>query len=93
MIERITKSFSKEELKTNYKHHVVDLAKKIREKTKNDSSENRYKIVSSFRSLNESSEASNDNIVNIVDVEDLKSCSDANYDSKKQVRKFIFFCA
>ncbi|XP_001605210.1 probable RNA polymerase II nuclear localization protein SLC7A6OS [Nasonia vitripennis] len=81
VIEHITKTFSKDVLKSNYKQHIVDITKKAREKTKQESNENRYKIINSIRSLDTSllKELDEDN-VNIIDIEDTKAAADQKTD-------------
>lgn len=64
-------------MKANYKQHIVDITKKAREKTKQDSSENRYKIINSIRSLDTSLlKELDENVVDIIDIEDTKAAAD-----------------
>lgn len=73
---------SRDELKATYKQHVVDISKKKREQTKQDSSENRYKIVNSFRSLNTSqTEHLKEDVISIIDVEDSRVLADKKEDA------------
>ncbi|XP_011496487.1 PREDICTED: probable RNA polymerase II nuclear localization protein SLC7A6OS [Ceratosolen solmsi marchali] len=74
IVKHITKTFSKDVLKNNFKQHIVDITKKAREKTRQESNENRYKIISNLRSLDTSLvENFEESIVNIIDVEDTKA--------------------
>ncbi|KAJ8670577.1 hypothetical protein QAD02_001836 [Eretmocerus hayati] len=71
VVEQITKTLNKEAVKASFKRRPVDITKKMRELTKQDSSESRYKIVNSMRSMDTSlSEHLEEEIVNIIDVED-----------------------
>ena len=68
---------SKDVLKQNYKQHIVDITNKNREKKKQESNENRYKIINSMRSLDTSkNEYLEEDVINIIDVEDTKAVPD-----------------
>ncbi|XP_046745425.1 probable RNA polymerase II nuclear localization protein SLC7A6OS [Diprion similis] len=72
VIEYISKTLTKEELKANFKHHVVtDVTSKTREQTKQKSQENRFKVVNYFRSLEPSDvEELVNKEISVIDVED-----------------------
>lgn len=84
MLDHITKKFTKEELKTNYKQHVVNLTDKVRKERKESSTENRFKVISRFRSLNNSK--TEDTVIEeitVIDVEDTDSCKEKLKNSDK----------
>ncbi|XP_015521461.1 probable RNA polymerase II nuclear localization protein SLC7A6OS [Neodiprion pinetum] len=75
VIECISKTLTKEELKANFKNHVVaNVTSKTREQSKQKSQENRYKVVNYFRSL-ESNDVEElvDKEISVIDVEDSTS--------------------
>ncbi|XP_051164651.1 probable RNA polymerase II nuclear localization protein SLC7A6OS [Leptopilina boulardi] len=77
VLDHITKKLTKEELKTNYKQHVVNVADKIRKETRESSAENRFKVINRFRSLNNSkTEDSDVEEITVIDVEDTNSCKE-----------------
>ncbi|XP_014214565.1 probable RNA polymerase II nuclear localization protein SLC7A6OS [Copidosoma floridanum] len=81
VVEHITKSLSKNYLKANYKQHLVDVTQKIREKTKQESNENRFKVVNNIRSIDSVLAGPLDeDVVNIIDIEDTKVDTDDKND-------------
>lgn len=86
MVEHLKKNLSKEELEANFKHHLVDVAAKNREQTKQESKENRFKVVNCSRALQ-----SNDNQefvkkeTTVIDVEDSTSCLTAENPTNSEV--------
>lgn len=92
-MEHLIKSYRKDELQANFKNHPVDITKKIKEIIKQSSAENRYKVVSYFRSLDDSKDCENseDKIITLIDVEDSKSIT--KEDSVEKVNNIfqIFF--
>lgn len=64
-------------MKCNFKHRIVDITKKAREKTKQESNENRYRIISNMRSLDTSLTTNLDeDVINVIDIEDTKAILD-----------------
>ena len=90
MVEHITTKLSKEELKTNFKQHVVDVTSKARKETKEASAENRFKVVNYFRHLdnlkvNDPDEQDVTDIT-VIDIEDIISSSTKENGSEEAVR-------
>lgn len=91
MIEHLVKTVGKNELKTNYKQHVVDVKNVMRERIKQKSMENRYKVVNCCRSLDTLNTNELEDTMTVIDIEDSLSCStDKNLDSET-VRSDILF--
>lgn len=77
-MEHLIQGYGKDELQANFKQHRIDskqIRSKIREATKQASTENRYKVVNYFRSLDNSSDENSEKKVPtvVIDVEDSKS--------------------
>ncbi|XP_043462828.1 protein PFC0760c-like [Leptopilina heterotoma] len=84
VLDHITKKYTKEELKTNYKQHVVNLTDKVRKERKESSMENRFKVINRFRSLNNSK--TKDTLIEeitVIDVENTDSCKEKLKNSDK----------
>ncbi|XP_058798270.1 probable RNA polymerase II nuclear localization protein SLC7A6OS isoform X1 [Phymastichus coffea] len=82
VVEHITKTLSKEALKSHFKQHIVDITKKVREKTKQESNENRYKIISNIRSLDTSMiDDLDQDVINVIDIEDTKAVQNDKSDT------------
>ncbi|XP_043252571.1 probable RNA polymerase II nuclear localization protein SLC7A6OS [Colletes gigas] len=76
VVEHIIQALKKDELKANFKHHSVDILKKAREKTKQASANNRYKVINCIRSLDNSGPKElEDKVMTVIDVEDCISCA------------------
>ncbi|XP_076634131.1 female sterile (2) ltoPP43 [Colletes latitarsis] len=76
VVEHIIQALKKDELKANFKHHSVDILKKAREKTKQASANNRYKVINCIRSLDNSNPKElEDKVMTVIDVEDCISCA------------------
>lgn len=77
VVEHLVKTLGKNELEANYKQHVVDIKSKSRERIKQKSMENRYKVINCRRSLDTSKiEKLDDSFVTtVIDIEDSVSCA------------------
>lgn len=85
------KTVGKNELKANYKRHVVDVKNVIRERTKQISMENRYKVVNCCRSLDTLNTNELEDTMTVIDVEDSLSCSTTKNVDSETVRDEILF--
>ena len=85
VVEHLIQTLGKDELKANFKQHPVDVLNKVREKTKEASAENRYKVINCFRSLDNSNhEKFEDKAMTVIDVEDSVSCATAEEHSTEK---------
>ncbi|XP_076243379.1 female sterile (2) ltoPP43 [Calliopsis andreniformis] len=90
VVEHLIQTLGKDELKANYKKHPVDILNKIREKTKQTSVENRYKVVNCVRSLDNSNVEEFEEKVTLIDVEDSISCANGKEHSTKQDESYVY---
>lgn len=90
VVDHLVKTLGKDELKTNYKRHAVNVLDKIREKTKQASIENRYKVINCNRSLDTSHVDELEDTVTVIDVEDSVSCSIAAKDPAKNDDAYVY---
>lgn len=68
----------------------MDVLNKVREKTKEASAENRYKVINCFRSLDNSNhEKFEDKAMTVIDVEDSVSCATAEEHSTEKVKSLL----
>ncbi|XP_015118704.1 probable RNA polymerase II nuclear localization protein SLC7A6OS [Diachasma alloeum] len=90
LTHHLTKTLSKEELKANYKQHIVDITSKSRVKTQEKSKEGRYRVVNCYRSLGGPTiEEVDDSGMTVIDVEDSVSCYDKMSSNQKEA-KFVY---
>ncbi|KAK0162963.1 hypothetical protein PV327_006687 [Microctonus hyperodae] len=76
VVDHVAKTLTKEQLMSNYKQHVPDITNKLRMKAREESRENRYKVVNRFRSIGTiNTDETDDKEMTIIDVEDSISCS------------------
>ncbi|XP_053999233.1 probable RNA polymerase II nuclear localization protein SLC7A6OS [Hylaeus anthracinus] len=76
VVQHLIQTLGKDELKANFKQHSVDIINKARERAKQASAENRYKVINCFRSLDSTNhEVLEDKIMTVIDVEDSVSCA------------------
>ena len=74
-------------MKTHYKQHIVDITGKARKETKKASSENRFKVLNHFRSLdNWQPDDPQIEDITVIDIEDTASCA-----QKKHSEDKVFF--
>ncbi|XP_011299143.1 probable RNA polymerase II nuclear localization protein SLC7A6OS [Fopius arisanus] len=75
LAHHLTRALSKDELKANYKQHIVDVTSKSRIKTQERSKESRYRVVNCYRSIGGPAiEKTNSDGMTVIDVEDSVSC-------------------
>ncbi|XP_017878535.1 probable RNA polymerase II nuclear localization protein SLC7A6OS isoform X2 [Ceratina calcarata] len=76
-VEDIIHNYEKDKLKANFKQHPVDVLSKARKLTKHASAESRYKVVSFFRSLDNSNhEDTKEKCTTVIDIEDSRSMAE-----------------
>ncbi|KAF7404698.1 putative RNA polymerase II nuclear localization protein SLC7A6OS [Vespula maculifrons] len=90
VIEHLVKTVGKNELKANYKRHVVDVKNVIRERTKQISMENRYKVVNCCRSLDTLNTNELEDTMTVIDVEDSLSCSTTKNVDSETLENFVY---
>ncbi|XP_024944048.1 probable RNA polymerase II nuclear localization protein SLC7A6OS [Cephus cinctus] len=91
VLEHIKKTLSKDELTANYKQRVVDINSKARQEAKQISQENRYKVVSCFRSLDTAkNKAFEDKITTVIDIEDTVSYSHPAQSSSEKNDDYVY---
>ncbi|XP_015181899.1 PREDICTED: probable RNA polymerase II nuclear localization protein SLC7A6OS [Polistes dominula] len=73
--KRMAQAVKRIELKENFKKHLVDVKNMLRTQIANNSIQNRYKIVSYYRSKNESNADESENNMTVIDIEDSTPCS------------------
>ncbi|XP_012281280.1 probable RNA polymerase II nuclear localization protein SLC7A6OS [Orussus abietinus] len=84
VIEHVAKTLSTNDRKANYKQHIVDITGKNRHRTKQDSLENRYRVINCFRSLEQSKiDQPDETVTTVIDVEDSRSCMAQNSNEKE----------
>ncbi|KAK2584232.1 hypothetical protein KPH14_006647 [Odynerus spinipes] len=91
VVEHLVKVLGKNELEANYKQHVVDTKSKSRERIKQKSIENRYKVINCRRSLDTSNiENLDDKVTTVIDVEDSISCSTIKDLDQEKSEEYVY---
>lgn len=90
VVEHLAKTLSKDELKSSFKKHPVDIRAKARQMTKEASLTNRYKVVNLNRSLDTSGVQELDKTMTLIDVEDLMSCSTKTESTDENENKYVY---
>ncbi|XP_014607337.1 PREDICTED: probable RNA polymerase II nuclear localization protein SLC7A6OS [Polistes canadensis] len=89
-IKRLAKTVRKNELKENFKKHMVDIKNMLRTQIKNNSIQSRYKIVNRHRSMDESNiEESGDNLT-VIDIEETLSYSIPVEKDSETIDNFVY---
>ncbi|XP_043502135.1 probable RNA polymerase II nuclear localization protein SLC7A6OS [Polistes fuscatus] len=89
-IKRLAKTVKKNELKENFKKHMVDIKNMLRAQIKNNSIESRYKIVNRHRSMDESNTEESENNLTVIDIEDSLSCSIPVEKDSETIDNFVY---
>nr|XP_031850237.1 probable RNA polymerase II nuclear localization protein SLC7A6OS [Nomia melanderi] len=91
VVEHLMQTLNKDKLKETFKQHPVDIINKIREKAKLASAENRYKVISCIRSLdNAKLQTFEDKIMTVIDVEDSVSCANGKEQAIEKDDDYVY---
>ncbi|XP_034947039.1 probable RNA polymerase II nuclear localization protein SLC7A6OS [Chelonus insularis] len=89
VVKQIAKTLSKDQLKENYKQNITNITAKNRIQARENSKQQRYKVISCFRSLNSDLQQLDEKGMTVIDVEDSVSCT-ATKSSSDQDNDYVY---